>query len=85
MATLIKQFSDFQGCKAALSLWSESPYAEQSLFHTRLNLDAEISDLLLMSNDREHSAMARGMHTGKNVAWSISKIRVNEVEVAVLD
>lgn len=38
-----------------------------------------------MSNDREHSAMARGMGTGKNVAWSISKIRVNEVEVAVLD
>lgn len=50
-----------------------------------MNLDAEISDLLLMSSDREHSARARGMGTGKNAAWSTSKIQVDEVEVPVLD
>lgn len=38
-----------------------------------------------MSSDREHSAMARGMVTGKNATWGISKIQVDEVEVPVLD
>lgn len=38
-----------------------------------------------MSNDTEHSAMARGMGSGKNAAWGISKILVDEVEVPVLD
>lgn len=38
-----------------------------------------------MSSDREHSAMARGMGTGKNAAWNISKIQVDVVKVPVLD